>query len=207
MQSHGYPFEEYSVTTPDGYILRLFRIPHGQNDTYIQGRPVVILQHGIVEPSDCYIVRGTYLSPAFYLANNGYDVWAPNSRGSTYGQNHTTLDPTDPYFYEFSFTDLVLDLQANIEFILNQTGLPRLSYFGANSAATTMFVGLIRENQWFIDRVNLFISFGAIVRVDYMYDPYAVAYQNPLPLQMLRRFNITRFPPAGEYFRNIGAWI
>ena len=167
-----------------------------------------MLQHGVVDPSDSFVVRGSELSPGFYLANSGYDVWAANSRGSTYSQNHTILDPdTDPEFYEFSFPDLMLDNQANIEYILDQTGLQTLSYFGFNSGGSSMYVGLIQQNEWFAQRVNLFISFGAIVRVNYMYDPFTPFYQNPLPLKILRRFNITRFPPAGEYFRNVESLI
>ena len=199
-QSYGYPFEEYSVTTSDGYILQLFRIPHGLSDTYIQGRPAVLLQHGIIDPSDSFIIRGPILSPGFYLANSGYDVWAANSRGSTYGRNHTTLDPdTDPDFYEFSFPDMVLDHQANIQFILNHTGLQTISYFGYNSGATSMFIGLIRQNQWFANRINLFISAGAVIRLDHMYSIALNRYGSPLPLETLRRNNITRFPPPDEY--------
>ena len=133
VQAHGYPFEEHSVTTSDGYILPLYRIPHGLNDTYTQGRPAILLQHGIIDPSDSFIIRGSELSPAFYLANSGYDIWVANSRGSTHAQNHTVLNPdTDPDFYEFSFPDLMFDHQANIQYILNQTGLQTLSYFGVN---------------------------------------------------------------------------
>ena len=203
MQSYGYPFEEHFVTTSDGYILRLFRIPHGLNDTYSQGRPAVLLQHGIIDPSDGFIIRGPELSPGFYLANNGYDVWAANSRGSTYSQNHTTLDPeTDPEFYEFSFTDMILDHQANIQYILDLTGLQTLSYFGYNSGGSSMYVGLIQQNEWFAQRVNLFISFAAIVRLNYMYGLIVYTYGNPLPFEILRGFDITRWPPAANNIRN-----
>ena len=72
---HGYEPEEHSVTTSDGYILRLFRISHGLNDTYYPRRPVLLLQPGLFELPDTFIIRGTLLSPGFYIVNNGYDVW------------------------------------------------------------------------------------------------------------------------------------
>ncbi|CAF4975350.1 unnamed protein product, partial [Rotaria magnacalcarata] len=45
IQSKGYPWEEHKVTTADGYILGVFRIPHGRNaSSTTPGRPV-LLQH------------------------------------------------------------------------------------------------------------------------------------------------------------------
>ena len=42
----GYPVEEHWVTTTDGYILGLHRIPHGRNDEDpVSPRPVVYMQH------------------------------------------------------------------------------------------------------------------------------------------------------------------
>ena len=208
MQSYGYPFEEHTVTTSDGYILPLYRIPHGLNDEYTQGRPAVLLQHGIIDPSDGFIIRGPELSPAFYMANSGYDIWVANSRGSLHGRNHTTLDwQTDPEFYEFSFTDMVLDHRVNIQYILDQTGLESISFFGFNSGGSSMYVALVQQSEWFTQRVNLFLSFGAIVRLDYMYGPLGVAFQNPLPFEIFRRFNINVFPPPAEYIRNTDSFV
>ena len=31
VKDYGYPFEQHYVTTSDGYILKLFRIPHGKH--------------------------------------------------------------------------------------------------------------------------------------------------------------------------------
>ena len=202
-QLHGYPFQEHFITTVDGYILRLFRISHGLNDTYSPGRPAILLQHGLVDPSEIFIIRGTELSPAFYLANNGYDVWASNSRGSIHSQNHTTLDPdTDPDFWDFTFVDMVNDHQASIEFILNQTGVESLSYFGVSTGVASMLVGLVRQNQWFSDRVNLLISASAVVRLDYVFGYASLFYGSGLLFEVLRRYDINRFSPVNEVLRN-----
>ena len=207
-QFHGYPFEEYSVTTSDGYILQLFRIPHGLNDTYSEGRPAILLQHGLIDPSDAFIIRGPELSPGFYLANSGYDVWAANSRGSTYGQNHTTLDPdTDPEFYQFSFPNMMLDHQANIQFILNQTGLQTISYLGFSSGVTSMLVGLIRQNQWFTDRLNLLISVGGLALMNNISGIPLANFGNHIPFEICRKFNINRYPPTDEYIRTTSSFI
>ena len=34
IQYWGYPVEEHYVTTSDGYILMMHRIPHGRNDNF-----------------------------------------------------------------------------------------------------------------------------------------------------------------------------
>ena len=205
---HGYPFEEHFVTTSDGYILRLFRVPHGLNDTYTQNRPAVLLQHGLIEPPDSFVIRGTLLSPAFYLANSGYDVWLANARGNTYSQNHTFLDPvSDPDFWDFTFADQMNDHQANIQYILNQTSLDNLSYFGFATGVASMLVGLIRQNQWFSDRVNLFISFGGFVRLDHIFGPPILFYGSSLPYEILRRYNINSFPPSNDLIENTTSFV
>lgn len=49
VESWGYPVEEHFVTTQDGYILRLHRIPRGRNeraeDVVPGQKPAVFLTH------------------------------------------------------------------------------------------------------------------------------------------------------------------
>lgn len=55
---HGYPIETHEVTTEDGYILNLFRIPYGkEGKPKLQGPPV-LLQHGIAENSVIFVYIG-----------------------------------------------------------------------------------------------------------------------------------------------------
>lgn len=55
----GYPVEDHELTTDDGYILHLFRIPHGINSQQTnRTRPPVLLMHGLFDSSNCYIVLG-----------------------------------------------------------------------------------------------------------------------------------------------------
>jgi len=70
--SKGYPAEEYWVTTEDGYILNMQRIPHGRNGT--APGPVVFLQHCLLGASPDWLVNLANESLAFILANAGFDV-------------------------------------------------------------------------------------------------------------------------------------
>ena len=53
----GYPSETYTVTTDDGYILEMHRIPHGKNENGTQ-RPVAFLMHGLFCSSADWVVAG-----------------------------------------------------------------------------------------------------------------------------------------------------
>jgi pimeloyl-ACP methyl ester carboxylesterase len=97
---HGYPVEEHSVTTLDGYILTLFRIPHGLQPSGIQ-RPPVLLQHALLCSSFDYVNNAPNESLGFVLADAGFDVWLGNNRGNQWGRQHVNLTVDSEAFWDF----------------------------------------------------------------------------------------------------------
>ena len=98
----GYPVENHFVTTQDGFILNMQRIPHGWNKTRSPSpKPVVFLQHGLTMDSTNWILNGRSESLAYILADRGFDVWLGNIRGNRYSQKHIKLDPSDEEFWDW----------------------------------------------------------------------------------------------------------
>jgi pimeloyl-ACP methyl ester carboxylesterase len=51
-----------------------------------------MMQHGVADSSDDFIVNTKDKAPAFVVAEAGYDVWLPNNRGNMYSRKHKNLD-------------------------------------------------------------------------------------------------------------------
>jgi pimeloyl-ACP methyl ester carboxylesterase len=127
----GYPLEKHFVTTRDGYILTVFRIPHGASSN-VTGSPV-ILQHGLLDSSYTWVNNFPQESLAYILADKGYDVWMGNNRGNRYGRNHTALNPDDNKsgFWSFSWDEMASqDVPSIIHYVLSTTGRTSTSWIG-----------------------------------------------------------------------------
>ena len=125
VEKYDYLFEEHKVTTDDGYILTLFRINHKEAP---KGAPVVFLQHAVLDSADSWIVNHSEESPAFVFANERYDVWLGNFRGSRHSRAHVSLDPdskdfyTRSKFFDFTWEEMArFDLPKMIGYALEQS--------------------------------------------------------------------------------------
>ncbi|XP_050514295.1 lipase 3-like isoform X2 [Diabrotica virgifera virgifera] len=136
----GYAVESHHVTTEDGYILTLYRIPRGKSDQ--APSKVVLLQHGVLASCTDWILFGKERGLAFILADLGFDVWLANCRGNYYSRNHIKLNPDkDPEFWAFSWHEIgMYDVPAMIDYMLKVTGEKQIYHVGHSQGTTTFYV-------------------------------------------------------------------
>lgn len=168
--SKHFPLEIHYVTTSDGYILRLFRIPGAKHEKFFEKKSTkkqpVLLVHGIFDSSDGWVCNDEDKCIPFILANLGYDVWLGNSRGNKHSRNHTSLSPEQKEFWDFSFHEMGLhDLPAFFEHILQHNKFSKkLIYIGHSQGTVQMFCALAQNQAYVKSKVKLFIAFGPVAR-------------------------------------------
>lgn len=153
VEARGYFVETHKVTTADDYILTMYRLPKTYAESQSQTKsaaekPVVLLQHGLLDSSFTFVSNFRNQSLAFVLADAGYDVWLANNRGTTWSREHLTYTDDDDEFWEFSWEDMgKYDLPAEINYILNKTGSSKLSYVGHSEGTTQAFAGFSIDQE------------------------------------------------------------
>lgn len=96
-----------------------------------QLRPVVFLQHALMDSSAGWLILGPGRSLALQLVDAGFDVFLGNARGNRYSRNHTTLSSTQPAFWAWSWQQQAEhDLPTSISYVLEATQQQRLVYVG-----------------------------------------------------------------------------
>ncbi|CAI9265050.1 unnamed protein product [Lactuca saligna] len=144
IETQGYTCEEHKVTTKDGYILSMQRIPTGQGGKK-SDKPPVLLQHGVLMDGGTWVLNSPDESLGFILADNGFDVWIANTRGTNYSRGHTSLNPSDPAYWEWSWDELVaFDLPASIQFVHDQTG-QNMHYVGHSLGTLIAFSAFSKD--------------------------------------------------------------
>ncbi|XP_031635022.1 lipase 3-like [Contarinia nasturtii] len=163
VQAAGYTIERHYITTDDGYILRLYRIPSSPKtvNNSKHNKPI-LLMHGLTGSSRDYVVYPN-ISPGYYFAQHGFDVWLGNARGNTFSRNHTSLDPDEGEFWQFSWHEIAMnDLPAMIDFILYRSNHNQLIYGGHSQGGTTIFA-LLSERPEYNKKISLVHAIAAAV--------------------------------------------
>lgn len=165
----GYPVEDHTVQTSDGFVLSMQRIPHGRNVLYKQEKKgVVLLVHGMLGTSADWVLNFPQQSLGFILADERYDVWLANTRGNTYSRKHVKYTPHQAKFWDFCVDDLGhYDLPAMIDYILNLTGQKQLYYVGHSQGSAAAFA-LLSESPKYNRKIKLFVAFSPVVTFKYI---------------------------------------
>ncbi|XP_065173449.1 lipase 3-like [Atheta coriaria] len=125
----------HTLTTADGYDVVLDRL-QSQDPNQPAGK-VVFLNHGYVSSSNDWTLRGPNYGLAYALVKAGYDPWMLNNRGNG-------ISPIEGYagdFWDFSLDDIgINDTKVAVDYILDQTGAPDMTFIGHSQGATTYFM-------------------------------------------------------------------
>ncbi|KAM3192512.1 hypothetical protein ACQJBY_069631 [Aegilops geniculata] len=150
-EAYGYPCEDHKVTTEDGYILSLKRIPHGHDTDNSTGdektRQPILLFHGLFVDGVSWLLGTPDQSLGFILADGGFDVWLANTRGTNTSRKHTSLSPKNPAFWDWSWDQIAeYDLPAVLEFVYHHTGRQKVHYIG-HSLGTLIILAAFSEHK------------------------------------------------------------
>ena len=208
IQTKGYPCEEHKVITPDGYILGVFRIPHGRNST-TSGRPV-LLQHGLLDASVTWVMNFPEQSLGFILADAGYDVWLGNIRGNYYSRAHTKYNPDhDEAFWDFSWDEMAsIDLPSMISYILNVTKQEQIAYVGHSQGTMIGFAEFGRLNNNLRNNISFFAALAPVVHLGHIISPirYLSSTSKELELYWHLLFGRNEFLPSSYIIKWLGTF-
>ncbi|CAO1318168.1 unnamed protein product [Diamesa serratosioi] len=205
----GYPVEEHYVNTPDGYILKVFRIPGSVSSPPAQNKRVVFLQHGLLCSSADWVVLGKGKALAYLLADAGYDVWLGNARGNTNSRKHQYLSPNHKDFWNFSWHEIgQIDLPAMIDFVLLNTGEKDLHYVGHSQGTTSFFVmtSLRKEMN---AKIRTMHALAPVAFMSKLVSPF-LRVAAPLVDQIetvMKMFGVYEFMPSNEMMVDGGKYL
>ncbi|XP_050521584.1 lipase 3-like [Daktulosphaira vitifoliae] len=158
----GYEVECHSITTADGYVLEVHRIPKSKSGKLAFKNHPVYLHHGVLTSSADWIIAGADNSIATQLADQGYDVWLGNSRGNTYSRKHVSLNPKSKEYWNFGLEEIgIFDLPAVIDYILSTSGKEKIHYLGF-SMGTTLFYIMASERPEYQLKIRSQISLAPV---------------------------------------------
>lgn len=114
-----------------------------------------------------FAINGPEESPAFYLANRGYDVWLTNERSSLPSLGHETLDyREDADFWNSTMYEFNYDWEAAIRYIIENTAYSQVATAFNSHRAAGAIMGISFNPDFYHDNVSIV----ALLSPEFRYD-------------------------------------
>ncbi|KAF3651116.1 Triacylglycerol lipase 2 [Capsicum annuum] len=135
-------------------------------------------------------------SPAMILADNGFDVWISNIRGTRYSRRHVSLDPNSADYWNWTWDDLVVhDLPALIDLVFKQTG-QKIHYIG-HSMGTLIALASFSEGKQ-IDKIKSAALLSPVAYLSHMTTALGVVAARAFVSEITTIIGLAEFNPRGE---------
>jgi len=143
--------------------LSIQRIPYSSKSPAQKGKPVVFLQHGVLDSANTWVNNYKDESLAFILADAGFDVWLGNIRGNLYSARNTHIPVSSPEFWQFSWDQHAsIDVPTMLNYALETSGQAQVAaYIGHSQGGTCGFV-LFSTNAEMARKVKLFVALAPV---------------------------------------------
>ena len=185
IRARGFIGEQYTILSRDKTPLSIYHIINPFANPKTLNRYPVLVLHGVAADAAQMVahsertqarppVPGKIVSDlgdtslALMLANNNFDVYLVDARGTNLN-NHQVAQDLDPIesqkYWNFSLDEQIhYDLPAIIDFVLAQSNADKLHYIGFSESTFFMFAFLTR----FPDYQDKLVSFVALAPVAYV---------------------------------------
>lgn len=192
----GYNCQEFEVKTEDGYILSMQRIPYGRLGGGQQNRQPVLIQHGVLVDGTTWFLNQPEDNLPCILADNGFDVWIANTRGTRFSRKHVSLDSSRPAYWNWSWDELVAyDLPAAFTFVYNQTG-HKIHYVG-HSLGTLLALASFSEGR-LVDQLKSAALLSPVAYLSHMTTALGVVAARAFIGEITTGIGIAEFNPKGQ---------
>ncbi|KAF2316429.1 hypothetical protein GH714_041770 [Hevea brasiliensis] len=130
------------------------------------------------------------------LADKGFDVWIANTRGTRFSRQHTSLQPSQSEFWNWSWDELAAyDLSAVIDYVHEQTG-QKLRYVG-HSLGTLIALASFSEGL-LVDKVQSAALFSPIAYLSNLKTALGNFVARSFVAEDIAFFGIAEFNLLGE---------
>uniref|UniRef100_A0ACD5ZVC0 Uncharacterized protein n=1 Tax=Avena sativa TaxID=4498 RepID=A0ACD5ZVC0_AVESA len=198
----GYPCEEHTVTTDDGYILSVQRIPRGRHAGAGAGAvgsglgQPVLLQHGVLVDGMTWLLGTPEESLAYILADRGFDVWVANTRGTRWSSRHVSLDSSSREYWDWSWDDLVVkDMPNMVDYVSTHTA--QKPHFLGHSMGTLVALASLSEGR-LVDKLKSAALLTPVAYLEHMTTPIGILLAKAFVGEIISVLGVAEFNPLSS---------